>query len=375
MSIDTVKMNGIVISSVANVEKVLRRNGAQGKGLKELLDSIRDKLPGNIIEEIEKCIPIRNKIAHNGSATERDVIYILNNIDIILDFFGEENSHKYTLNSKLEIYIKLSKYRERLCKSYVEKQAEWERLIPKDLINYLDKNLQGENLKYIESNGYLMKDDIREFFDLKYAFEQHIDVYIDKNISFEYLLDEELDELTEFSNCFGINFDSSNIMKLRGEIEKWEEERQRQWKEEQQRQWEEEQRQKEREQIVEEIVQSRGVQKGKEEEQKQELMRNQVVHKITIALFYSLLLTWFNHSLLEVEQLKTSIWIFVIIAMISIFINRLPADNEKILLFIFLCVAISLIAWVLIFHFWWIFIALPLIASIYILVFVILNSV
>lgn len=98
MSHSDEKLIAAVIKGMAQLEQVLRKNGAVGIGLKELLYSINRKLDTKIAKDIGKCIPIRNLVAHNATAyiDSDDVEYVLKKLTTVLSYFGEELKVKHS---------------------------------------------------------------------------------------------------------------------------------------------------------------------------------------------------------------------------------------------------------------------------------------
>lgn len=98
MSHSDEKLIAAVIKGMAQLEQVLRKNGAVGIGLKELLYSINRKLDTKIAKDIGKCIPIRNLVAHNATVyiDSDDVEYMLKKLTTVLSYFGEELKIKHS---------------------------------------------------------------------------------------------------------------------------------------------------------------------------------------------------------------------------------------------------------------------------------------
>lgn len=85
------KYAGTLIRGMAQVEDQLRYNGAQGNGIRELLNSSKGNIPDYIEKEIGKLVTIRNQVAHSSLILDEDDIeYIKKKLRKILEYFGEE---------------------------------------------------------------------------------------------------------------------------------------------------------------------------------------------------------------------------------------------------------------------------------------------
>ncbi|PID51286.1 MAG: hypothetical protein CR960_01615 [Pasteurellales bacterium] len=90
---DLIILKGNIVDGISEIEKRLRKLGATGKGIKQLAESVKGKLPEKILKHILWCNKIRNRLVHpddNGNIqipTERDFSYFKKNIVSIISFF------------------------------------------------------------------------------------------------------------------------------------------------------------------------------------------------------------------------------------------------------------------------------------------------
>lgn len=59
------KLIAEAVKATRKIERYLRNNGATGKGINELVNSIRYDLPQDIVNKILYCNHFRNKIVHD----------------------------------------------------------------------------------------------------------------------------------------------------------------------------------------------------------------------------------------------------------------------------------------------------------------------
>lgn len=97
---------GEITIAIREVEKTLRFYGAEGQGIKELSESLKDKLPEKVFKNIRFCNHLRNRVVHDGYIpTEQECANFMNKISHIKQFFNSLSKRDISSWSDLLEYL------------------------------------------------------------------------------------------------------------------------------------------------------------------------------------------------------------------------------------------------------------------------------